>query len=119
MRYLVATLALASALSAFTSSSAADDAAHAAPRQIAIQVSEKGFAPQEVRVKQGEPSTLVFTRVTDRTCMTAIDIPAENVKKLELPLHKPVSLTITPKKKGIEKFHCSAMAMGDGRIIVE
>lgn len=119
MRHLVAALFLASALSAFAAPAAAEEPAPAAARQIPIQVTEKGFAPQEVRVKQGEPTTLVFTRLTDRTCITAIDIPAENVKKLELPLNKPVSLTITPKKKGIEKFHCSGMAMGDGRIVVE
>ncbi len=86
---------------------------------LAIQVTDSGFEPQQVKVKKGEPTTLVFTRLTDRTCITAIDIPAEGVKKLELPLGKPVRVTITPKKKGIERFHCSAMGMGDGRIAVE
>jgi plastocyanin domain-containing protein len=86
---------------------------------LSIKVTDHGFEPQQVSVKKGEPTTLVFTRLTDRTCITAIDIPAENVKNLELPLGKPVSLTITPKQKGIEKFHCSAMAMGGGKIVVD
>jgi plastocyanin domain-containing protein len=51
--------------------------------------------------------------------MTAVDIPEENVKELELPLNKTVTVTFTPKKTGTERFHCSAMAMGKGRIIVE
>jgi plastocyanin domain-containing protein len=86
---------------------------------VSIDVTDQGFEPQRVTVKKGEPTTLVFTRRTEQTCITAIDIPAEGVKNLELPLQKPVSVTITPKKKGVEKFHCSAMAMGDGRIVVE
>jgi plastocyanin domain-containing protein len=38
--------------------------------------------------------------------------------ELDLPLNKPVSVTVTPKKAGVERFHCSAMAMGDGRLDV-
>jgi plastocyanin domain-containing protein len=85
---------------------------------IAIKVTEHGFEPREVQVKRNRPVALVFTRLTDATCIRAIDIPAENVKHLDLPLDKPVSVTITPKKAGVEEFHCSAMAMGDGKLIV-
>ena len=88
-------------------------------RKIEIAVTEAGFEPREVKLKKGEPATLVFTRKTDRTCITAVDIPDENVKKLKLPLNKPASITITPKKAGVEAFHCTAMAMGDGKLIVE
>lgn len=56
--------------------------------------------------------------MTDDTCITAIDIPAEKVSRLELPLDRPVSVTITPAKEGTEEFHCSEMGMGDGRLIV-
>jgi len=88
-------------------------------RKVEVKVTDDGFVPREIKAKKGQPTTLVFTRVTDATCITAIDIPDENVKEFQLPLNKPVSLTVTPKKKGVEKFHCSAMAMGDGKIIVE
>lgn len=119
MRHLVAALVLAAAVPASGAPAAAGTDARPAARQVQIKVTEQGFEPKEVKVKRGEPTTLVFTRLTDRTCITAIDIPAENVKDFDLPLNQPVSLTITPRKKGIEKFHCSAMAMGDGRIVVE
>ena len=88
-------------------------------QKVDIKVTDDGFVPREIKVKKGQPTTLVFTRVTDATCITAIDIPDEKVKEFELPLNKAVSLTVIPKKKGIEKFHCSAMGMGDGRLIVE
>jgi plastocyanin domain-containing protein len=97
---------------------AAETAKPAGGRKVVIQVTEDGFQPKDVKAKKGEPITLVFERTTDATCMTAIDIPDENVKELDLPLNKQVSVTVTPKKAGVEKFHCSAMAMGDGKLIV-
>jgi plastocyanin domain-containing protein len=93
-------------------------AADAPVRKVAIQVTDAGFEPREVKAKKGQPVTLVFTRVTDRTCITAIDIPDEKVKGLELPLNQAVSVTVTPKKAGTEPFHCTAMGMGNGKLIV-
>jgi len=87
-------------------------------RRVEIKVTADGFDPQEVKLKKGERVILTFTRVTDDTCITAIDIPAENVSGLELPLNKPVSVTIAPAKAGVEEFHCSAMGMGGGRLII-
>jgi len=86
--------------------------------RVEIKVTEAGFEPREVRAEKGKPLTLVFTRVTDATCITAIDIPDEQVKGFALPLDRPASLTITPRKAGVERFHCSAMGMGNGKIIV-
>jgi plastocyanin domain-containing protein len=97
----------------------AADPAPAAKGGIVIKVTENGFEPKEVKVKKGQPVTLTFLRTTDRTCIKAIDIPAEKVKGFQLPLDKAVTLTITPAKAGVEKFHCTAMAMGDGKIVVE
>jgi plastocyanin domain-containing protein len=98
---------------------AADKApAPAAANKIEIKVTENGFEPKEIKVKKGQPTTLSFLRTTDRTCIKAVDIPAEKVKGLELPLNTAVTVTITPAKAGVEKFHCTAMAMGDGKIVV-
>ncbi len=89
-----------------------------APR-IDVRVTDAGFEPRVLHVKRGRPTTLAFTRTSDRTCMTAIDIPEEGVKRLALPLNRTVTVTITPKRTGTEPFHCSAMGMGKGRIVVE
>jgi hypothetical protein len=40
------------------------------------------------------------------------------VSNVELPLGKAVSVTVTPGKSGVEPFHCSAMGMGDGELVV-
>jgi len=90
-----------------------------AAARVEIKVTDDGFVPKDVKLKRGQPTALVFTRVTENTCITAIDIPDEKVKELELPLNQPVTITVTPKKKGVEKFHCSAMGMGDGKLVVE
>ena len=107
------------ALAADKPATAPPAAAPAAGRRVEIKVTDAGFEPREVKAKKGEPLTLVFTRVTDATCIRAIDIPDENVKNLKLPLNQAVSVTVTPKKAGVEKFHCTAMAMGNGQIVVE
>ena len=113
-------LAAAPVLAAETSTASPAPAAKApAGRRVEIKVTEDGFVPREIKVKKGEPTTLTFTRVTESTCITAIDIPDEKMQELALPLNKAVSVTVTPKKKGVEKFHCSAMAMGDGKLVVE
>jgi plastocyanin domain-containing protein len=99
----------------------AADKAPAAPatgKKIEIKVTDAGFEPREVQVKKGVPVTLSFLRTTDRTCIKAVDIPAEKVTNFQLPLDKAVALTITPAKAGVEVFHCTAMGMGGGKIIV-
>ena len=117
---LAALLTILVALPALAADKApAAPAAPAAGKTIEIKVTDAGFVPKEIRVKKGVPVTLSFLRTTDRTCIKAIDIPDEKVKGFELPLNKAVALTITPAKAGVEKFHCTAMAMGDGKIIVE
>ena len=112
-------LAVLASLALLAAPALAADKAPAAGRRVEIKVTDAGFEPREVKLKKGEPATLVFTRVTDATCIKAIDIPDEKVKKLELSLNKPASVTITPKKAGVEAFHCSAMGMGNGKLIVE
>jgi plastocyanin domain-containing protein len=121
MRHVIALAALLAAGPALAAEAPAKGApaSAAAVRTVEIKVTEAGFEPREIRVKKGQPTKLVFTRKTDRTCITAVDIPDEKVTKFELPLDKPVALTITPRKAGVESFHCSAMGMGNGRIIVE
>ncbi|HEY7726589.1 MAG TPA: cupredoxin domain-containing protein [Anaeromyxobacteraceae bacterium] len=111
MRQLIAALALLAAAPA--------PAGPPAGQRVEIKVTDAGFEPREVKARKGEPLTLVFTRVTDRTCITAVDIPAEGVKNLELPLNKPATVTVTPRKAGVEAFHCTAMAMGNGKIHVQ
>ena len=110
---------IAAAVLAFAGSTFGAEPAKPEGKKVEIKVNESGFEPQTVKARKGQPLTLVFTRTTESTCITAIDIPDLKVKEFDLPLNKAVSLTVTPTKAGVTKFHCSAMAMGDGKIVVE
>jgi plastocyanin domain-containing protein len=98
---------------------AADKGPPPAGQKVEVRVTDAGFEPREITARKGQPLTITFLRTTERTCIKAVDIPAEKVKGFDLPLNKAVSLTITPEKAGVEAFHCTAMAMGNGRIVVK
>lgn len=111
---MIRTLIAAAALLA----SAAPGAGHAASaRRIEITVNEKGFTPDRVAVKKGEPLQLVVTRTTDDTCAKKIVVPDANLKAA-LPLNQPVILYLTPAKTGELKYTCG-MDMVSGVLVVE
>lgn len=60
---------------------------------IPIQVTDSGFEPSRIEVPKGANATLVFTRVSDKTCATEVVI-AGNGARLALPLNKPVRIAL-------------------------
>lgn len=87
-------------------------------RVIEMEVTEEGFVPSPVAVKQGEPVTLEITRKTAKTCATEIMIPDLDIEQ-ELPLNETVSVTFTPQKTGELKYGCGMGQMIGGVIVVE
>jgi plastocyanin domain-containing protein len=94
--------------------------ATAAPKgeTIAMAVTEKGFEPAAVKVKKGEPVTLVITRKTDATCAKEIVIDEHKVHT-KLPLNKAIKVTFTPSKSGELKYGCAMDKMIGGVLSVE
>lgn len=92
----------------------------AAPKgkTVTMAVTEKGFEPNDLKVKKGEPVTLVITRKTDKTCATEIVIDEHGVKT-SLPLNKAVTVTFTPTKSGELKYGCGMNKMIGGVLKVE
>jgi len=125
---LIASLLVAGVLltSACTANAAPPPPAAAAPgktapaagKTIEMAVTEKGFEPALVKVKKGEPVTLVITRKTDKTCATEIVIDEEKIST-KLPLNKPVTVSFTPKKAGEIKYGCAMGKMISGVLKVE
>ncbi len=72
---------------------------------VELSVTGEGFVPSQVAVKAGKPVKLVVTRKTERTCATEIVMKDFGVKQ-ELPLEKPVTVTVTPKKAGDYRYAC-------------
>jgi plastocyanin domain-containing protein len=89
-----------------------------AGKTVEMAVTEKGFEPAVVKVKKGEPVTLVITRKTEKTCATEIVIDDEKINT-KLPLGKPVTVTFTPKKAGDIKYGCAMGKMIGGVLKVE
>jgi plastocyanin len=88
-----------------------------AAKTVEIAVTSDGFTPADIKVKAGETVKLVVTRKTDRTCAKEIVIRDLGVNQ-PLPLDKPVTVEITPKKPGTIRYAC-AMDMIAGTITVE
>ncbi len=90
------------------------------PRRIELAVTEKGFTPDKVAVKKGEPVLLVFTRKTDKTCTKEVVIQLDDKQKIEkkLPLDKAVEVAVTFGKPGELTYACG-MNMDKGVIRVQ
>lgn len=84
---------------------------------VSMVVTDKGFEPQNVRVKKDEPVTLTITRKSDATCATEIVIDEYKVN-MPLPLNTPVTVTFTPSKTGQLKYGCAMQKMIGGVITI-
>ena len=91
--------------------------AKSAHREIAIQVTEKGFVPKQINVKRNTDVTLKVTRMTDNTCAGTIVIADRDIEK-ELPLNKPIRIPLGKLEKGELRFACG-MKMVKGVIVAE
>jgi plastocyanin domain-containing protein len=85
--------------------------------RVAVAVTEKGFEPAIIHLKQGQPVTLVVTRRTERTCAKEMVIADYGVRK-NLPLDQAVEITFTPAKSGEVRYACG-MDMIAGKLIVQ
>lgn len=90
----------------------------AGARVVELKVTEDGFVPGNVTLKNNEPVKFVVTRTTDATCATELLIAGTDIKA-DLPLNKPVEIAWTPTKAGQVKFGCAMDMMVSGMLLVE
>ena len=102
-----AALGLAVAAPGFASEGSANRASGKkdAAQVVQLTVTSEGFVPSQVTVKAGKPVKLVVTRKTEKTCATEIVMKDFGVKQ-DLPLEKPVTVSVTPKKPGDYRYAC-------------
>lgn len=84
---------------------------------ITIKVDEKGYTPDSIEVKKGEPVSLIFLRTNDKNCGDEIVFPSLNIKR-PLPVGEGVLIKITPEQTGEISFVCG-MNMYKGKLIVQ
>lgn len=77
-------------------------------RRIRITAGKHGFEPARIAVTSGETVTLVFTRITERTCAKDVIVHLSELDtvKRELPLSEPVELTLTLTRAGEIGYAC-------------
>jgi plastocyanin domain-containing protein len=93
-------------------------AAPAGPQRVRVEVTGDGFVPATVAVRRGRPVVITFERTTDRTCGTDVVFPALH-KGFDLPLHKPVPVSLAAAEVGDTlKFNCS-MDMLHGMLVAK
>jgi plastocyanin domain-containing protein len=114
---IAALLAAAPAHAAGAAATPASDAASLPPRTIKLTVTKKGFQPDQIKVKKGQPLHLLITRKTEQTCATEIEIEDTAISQ-DLPLNKEVAVDYTPSKTGEIHYACS-MGMISGVLLVE
>ena len=88
------------------------------PRIINLEVTEDGFVPANITMRQGEPVVFRVVRKTDETCATDLLIEGTDIKQA-LPLDKAVEVAWTPTKAGKIKFGCAMDMMIGGVFLVE
>jgi plastocyanin domain-containing protein len=83
-----------------------------------VLVTANGFEPSTIRIRRGEPTTLVITRQTARTCAREIVIDELGVLQ-RLPLGQTVRITIDPQQAGELAFGCAMDKMIGGTLVIE
>lgn len=91
-------------------------AANESSGAIAVTADEKGFKPSAVKLKKGEPASLIFTRTSDDTCATEVVFPQLDIKK-DLPKGTPVTIEVPTDKEQTLTFQCG-MGMYKSSVVV-
>ena len=80
-------------------------------------VVQRGYAPQEVRVRPGGPVRIVFDRRETSGCTEDVVFPDFGIRRF-LPPERKTVVEITPPAPGSYEFTCG-MGMFRGKVIVE
>lgn len=77
---------------------------------------EGGYKPAVIKIPNGKPSTITFTRRDPNSCLEEVVLPEFKIKKF-LPLNEKVTIILSPTKTGTFGIHCG-MNMFHGKIII-
>jgi heme/copper-type cytochrome/quinol oxidase subunit 2 len=104
------------------STSQSDDAVRATISDgvqiVRISVSESGYTPSRIVVKEDVPVRLVFEQFSSSACAAQVQIPSLGVPRITLKAGKETPVEFTPTKAGTYEFTCG-MEMLTGTLVVE
>src|SRR5215510_11680362 len=85
-------------------------------QSVTVMLTEKGYQPESLKLRQGVPAKVTFIRKVSPTCATDVVIDEYSIRR-PLPLNEPVLVEFTPKKSGTFMFACG-MGMLRGTLVV-
>ncbi len=85
--------------------------------KVSVTVGQDGFVPNAVTANKGQPLTLEFKRITDKTCATQVVFPELNITK-DLPLNSPVAISIPTDQPRKLAFQCG-MGMYKSSVVIQ
>ena len=101
-------------------SGATPSLAPAAPGELRVTASERGFSPDSLSIPKGTPGSLAtvsFVRTTDQTCAIEVVFPDLDIKK-PLPLNQVVAINVPSDTARTLTFQCG-MGMYKGALLVK
>ena len=116
MRYTL----LVSLLAAFLITACGTDApdASADEQVVEIEVTNQGYAPDQIELTAGVPTRLIVTRTGDSACASQLQIPDMDIEPTDLPKDESVEFAFTPTEEGTYAFTCG-MDMLTGTLSVQ
>jgi RND family efflux transporter MFP subunit len=86
-------------------------------QEASVTVTDTGFEPQRIVLREGVAARVTFTRTSETTCATEVVFPSLNIRR-GLPLNQPVAIDFTPDKVVEIGFACG-LNMLKGVVVVE
>ncbi|MCM3764272.1 cupredoxin domain-containing protein [Neobacillus niacini] len=93
------------------------DVTDEATPKVKMLVTDRGYAPNVIRVKKGAPVELEIQNPGDNSCFSKFNMPDFNINNADLKIGT-TTLTFMPDKTGEYTFSCG-MNMFKGTVIVE
>lgn len=82
-------------------------------QRVAILAKAGAFEPAKVRLVQGVPAVLEFTRVAESACMEAVRMPWMD-EAVDLPMNETIEISVDTSLTGVFSYACwMDMVFGD------
>lgn len=78
---------------------------------------EGGYSPQNIVIHKGKTTKITFTRRDPSSCLEEVVLGDFHIRTY-LPLHKKVTIELTPQQSGEFTYSCG-MNMYHGKVIVK
>lgn len=113
-----AALCAALVLTALVGATVPASAAAQEARTVEITVTDRGYEPSRIELREGEPVRLVFHQEAKSSCAHSVKSDELGLETTELPEGETTVVELTPEESGEFTFACG-MGMLKGTLVVK